>query len=64
MRVTIAVRLPDGTVVDRPPTEEELQDIAERYIIALLERSLPGSQVRIKKRSKEKAAVAAGGAGR
>ena len=52
MRVTIAVRLPDGTVVDRPPTEEELQDIAERYIIALLERSLPGSQVRIKKRAK------------
>lgn len=60
MRVTIAVRLPDGTQVDRPPTEEELQDIAERYIIALLERSLPGSQVRIKKRSQEKIAAGAG----
>lgn len=51
MRVTIAVRLPDGTIEDRSPTEAELQDIAERYIIALLERSLPGSQVRIRRKT-------------
>lgn len=51
MKVTLAVRLPDGRQEERPPTEGELQDIAERYICALLERSLPGSQVRIRRKA-------------
>lgn len=55
--MTISVIRPDGTQLDRPPTEEELQDIAERYAVALVQSSLPGSQVKVKKK---KVAAAAG----
>lgn len=60
MRVCVAVKLPDGTQVDRPPTESELQALAERYVVTLIQLSLPGSRVRLS-RSKEKMVVAAFG---
>lgn len=50
MRVVVSVVRSDGTQLDRPPTEAELQEIAERYAAALLQLSLPGSQVRVKKK--------------
>lgn len=56
MQVIVVVQDPDGT--ERPPTQEELQWIAERYVCALLERSLPGSQVRIRRAAGASAPVA------
>lgn len=45
MQVTVSIIRPDGTLAE--PTEPELQIIAERYAIALLQLSLPGSKVRL-----------------
>jgi regulator of sirC expression with transglutaminase-like and TPR domain len=51
MRVAVVVMEPDGTIVNRSPTEEERHRLAERYFKRLLELSFPGSQVRIRPRS-------------
>lgn len=56
MKVVLAVRLPDGSQVDREPTEEELQRLAERYAVSLLQASLAGSRVQLKRHQKEAAA--------
>lgn len=52
MRVTVSVITPDGKELDRPPTEEECQQIARRYVKALLEMSLPGAKVTFKDEEK------------